>query len=103
MGITSSMTNGNRIRLIIRRSRLLTGITSSGFETVCADRSPFCSPLLAPSQHRCCAGTCVKTDLIEDIRQETLLRILQIVQREDFQPQHLEAFVIRTARLVSYE
>jgi RNA polymerase sigma factor (sigma-70 family) len=44
-----------------------------------------------------------QTDLIDDIRQETLLRILQIARREDFRPHHLERFVIGTARLVSYE
>ena len=44
-----------------------------------------------------------QTDLIDDIRQETLLRVLQIARREDFEAQHFEAFVLRTARLVSYE
>jgi RNA polymerase sigma factor (sigma-70 family) len=44
-----------------------------------------------------------QTDLVDDIRQETLLRVLQIVSREDFRPERFEAFVLRTARLVSYE
>ena len=44
-----------------------------------------------------------RTDLIDDIRQETLLRILQMARRENFQPQRFEAFVLRTARLISYE
>jgi len=44
-----------------------------------------------------------RSDLIDDIRQETLLRVLQIVNREDFRPERFDAFVLRTARLVSYE
>jgi RNA polymerase sigma-70 factor (ECF subfamily) len=106
MEITMERTNhaagnaGSSQRIKPRFDEEYVEMLRQGSQAVCTHFTLYFSALLTGILRR----TLRRRDMVEDVRQETMLRVLQLIHRGAFrQPERLEALVVAVSRYVTYE